>query len=182
MHIISGYKKNKKIITPKRYFRPTQSKVREALFNIIEVKDKTFLDLCSGSGAIGFEALSREAKYCIFIEIDREAIKNIFTNAKNIFEDESEKYKIKRISAEDFAKRTNEKFDIIYFDPPYNSKIYNSVISLIIERNLLNKNGYLIVELGYEYYKKFLENFNNIKCDIKIYGETVLIIFEKRNL
>ena len=136
MHIISGYKKNKKIITPKRDFRPTQSKVREALFNIIEVKDKIFLDLCSGSGAIGFEALSREAKYCIFIEIDREAIKNIFTNAKNIFEDESEKYKIKRISAEDFAKRTNEKFDIIYFDPPYNSKIYNSVISLIIERNL----------------------------------------------
>ena len=96
MHIISGYKKNKKIITPKRDFRPTQSKVRETLFNIIEVKDKIFLDLCSGSGAIGFEALSREAKYCIFIEIDREAIKNIFTNAKNIFEDESEKYKIKR--------------------------------------------------------------------------------------
>ena len=95
MHIISGYKKNKKIITPKRDFRPTQSKVREALFNIIEVKDKIFLDLCSGSGAIGFEALSREAKYCIFIEIDREAIKNIFTNAKNIFEDKSEKYKIK---------------------------------------------------------------------------------------
>ena len=74
------------------------------------------------------------------------------------------------------------KFDIIYFDPPYNSKIYISVISLIIERNLLNENGYLIVELGYEYYKKFVENFNNIKCDIKIYGETVLIIFEKRNL
>ena len=42
MHIISGYKKNKKIITPKRDFRPTQSKVREALFNIIEVKDKIF--------------------------------------------------------------------------------------------------------------------------------------------
>ena len=83
---------------------------------------------------------------------------------------------------EDFAKRTNEKFDVIYFDPPYNSKIYNSVISLIMERNLLNENGYLIVELGYEYYKKFVENFNNIKCGIKIYGETVLIIFEKRNL
>ena len=46
----------------------------------------------------------------------------------------------------------------------------------------INENGYLIVELGYEYYKKFVENFNNIKCDIKIYGETVLIIFEKRNL
>lgn len=182
MHIISGYKKNKKIITPKRDFRPTQSKVREALFNIIEVKDKIFLDLCSGSGAIGLEALSRKAKYCVFIEIDREAVKNIFTNAKNIFEKEIDKYKIKRISAEDYIKRTNEKFDIIYFDPPYNSKIYDSVITMIIEKKLLNQNGYLIVELGYEYYKKILENFNNIKYDIKIYGESVLIIFEERNL
>lgn len=179
MHIISGYKKNKKIIAPKRDFRPTQSKVREALFNIIEVKDKIFLDLCSGSGAIGFEALSREAKYCVFVEIDREAVQNIFINAKNIFENESEKYKIKRIAAEDYAKRTNEKFDIIYFDPPYNSKIYEAVISLIIERNLLNENGYLIVELRYKYYKKFLENYKyNLKYEIKIYGENVLIIFK----
>ena len=182
MHIISGYKKNKKIIAPKRDFRPTQSKVREALFNIIEVKDKIFLDLCSGSGAIGFEALSREAKYCVFAEIDREAIQNIFVNAKNIFENENEKYKIKRIAAEDYTKRTNEKFDIIYFDPPYNSKIYETVISLIIERNLLNENGYLIVESSYKYHKKILENYKyNLKCEIKIYGENVLIIFKNIN-
>lgn len=187
MHIISGYKKNKKIIIPKRDFRPTQSKVREALFNIIEVKDKIFLDLCSGSGAIGFEALSREAKYCVFVEIDREAVQNIFINAKNIFENEKEKYKIKRIAAEDYTKRTNEKFDIIYFDPPYNSKIYEIVINSIIERNLLNENGYLIAESSYKYYKKFLENLLNnykinMKYDIKIYGENVLIIFKKSNL
>ena len=182
MHIISGYKKNKNIIAPKRDFRPTQSKVREALFNIIEVKDKIFLDLCSGSGAIGFEALSRGAKYCVFAEIDREAIQNIFINAKNIFENESEKYKIKRIAAEDYAKRTNEKFDIIYFDPPYNSKIYETVISLIIERNLLNENGYLIVESSYKYYKKILENYKyDLKYEIKIYGENVLIIFKNIN-
>lgn len=184
MHIISGYKKNKKIITPKRDFRPTQSKVREALFNIIEVKDKIFLDLCSGSGAIGFEALSRGAWRCVFVEIDREAVQNIFTNAKNIFENEKEKYKIKRIAAEDYTKRTNEKFDIIYFDPPYNSKIYDIVINAIIERNLLNENGYLIAESSYKYYKKKLENFLenykvNMKYDIKIYGENVLIIFKK---
>lgn len=184
MHIISGYKKNKKIIIPKRDFRPTQSKVREALFNIIEVKDKIFLDLCSGSGAIGFEALSREAKYCVFVEIDREAVQNIFINAKNIFEGEKEKYKIKRIAAEDYTKRTNEKFDIIYFDPPYNSKIYEIVIKTVMERNLLNENGYLIAESGCKYYKKFLEksleNYKiNMKYDIKIYGENVLIIFRR---
>ena len=50
MYIIYGNKKGRKIITPKRDFRPTQSKVREAFFNIVDIKDKTFLDLCSGIG------------------------------------------------------------------------------------------------------------------------------------
>ena len=86
MHIISGNKKGRKILTPKRDFRPTQAKVREAFFNIVDIEGKTLLDLCSGSGAIGFEGLSRNAKYAVFIEIDREAVKTIFENAKIIFE------------------------------------------------------------------------------------------------
>ncbi len=179
MHIISGYKKNKKIITPKRDFRPTQGKVRETLFNIIDANDKTFLDLCAGSGAVGFEALSRGAKFAAFIEIDREAVKTIFTNAKNIFEENQ--YKIKRVSADDYVKRTNDTFDIIFFDPPYHSKIYYEVFLNIFERKLLNDNGYLFVEMGLEYYKSFLEKIKeydqNINYEIKTYGESVLIIF-----
>ena len=80
MYIISGNKKGRKIITPKRDFRPTQGKVREAFFNIVDIENKTFLDLCSGSGVMGFEALSRNAKHATLIEIDREAVKTIFSN------------------------------------------------------------------------------------------------------
>ncbi|WP_295155397.1 16S rRNA (guanine(966)-N(2))-methyltransferase RsmD [uncultured Brachyspira sp.] len=185
MHIISGNKKGRKIITPKRDFRPTQSKVREAFFNIVDAGDKVFLDLCSGSGAMGFEALSRNAKYAVMIEIDRDAVKTIFLNAKNIFKDDKTLYKIKRISAFDYVKKTNDKFDIIYLDPPYHSKIYFDIINCILSKNILNENGILTAEFGLDYYKKFLEDksLNDIingimKYDIKIYGESVLVIFQ----
>ncbi|OEJ13807.1 16S rRNA (guanine(966)-N(2))-methyltransferase RsmD [Brachyspira hampsonii] len=185
MHIISGNKKGRKIVTPKRDFRPTQGKVKEAFFNIIDIENKTFLDLCSGSGAMGFEALSRNARFVTFIEIDREAVKTIFSNAKTIFDNDDNTYKIKRLSAEDYVKKTDDKFDVIYLDPPYHSKIYFDVINNIIRRNMLNDNGILAAEFGADYYKKFLENedFKNIvsniiKYDIKTYGESVLIIFK----
>lgn len=184
MYIISGSKKGRKIITPKRDFRPTQSKVREAFFNIVNIEDKTFLDLCSGSGAMGFEALSRNARYAAFIEIDRDAVKTIFMNAKSIYDD-NKLYKIKRVSAVDYVKKTDDKFDIIYLDPPYHSKIYLDVINHIVNRNILNENGIFAAEFGLDYYKKFLENeeFKNIisdimEYDIKTYGESVLIIFK----
>ncbi|WP_300370373.1 16S rRNA (guanine(966)-N(2))-methyltransferase RsmD [Brachyspira sp.] len=188
MYIISGNKKGRKIITPKRDFRPTQSKVREAFFNIVDAKDKVFLDLCSGSGAMGFEALSRNAKHVTMIEIDKDAVKTIFLNAKNIFENDDTLYKIKRISAFDYVKKTNDKFDIIYLDPPYHSKIYLDTINSIVSKNILNENGILTAEFGLDYYKKFLENenFNDIICgimkyDVKIYGESVLVIFQYIN-
>ena len=133
---------------------------------------------------MGFEALSRNAKFAAFIEIDRDAVKTIFSNAKTIFNDDN-LYKIKRVSAEDYVKKTNDKFDVIYLDPPYHSKIYFDVINNIIKRNILNDNGVLAAEFGSDYYKKFLENedLKNIisgimEYDIKIYGESVLIIFK----
>lgn len=185
MYIISGNKKGRKIITPKRDFRPTQGKVREAFFNIVDIENKTFLDLCSGSGVMGFEALSRNAKHATLIEIDREAVKTIFINAKEIFGNDENLYKIKRISADDYVKKTNDKFDIIYLDPPYHSKIYFDVIKNIIERRILNDNGLFASEFGADYYKKFLEDeaFQDIVKDVmnyevKCYGESILVIFK----
>lgn len=185
MHIIAGNKKGRKIITPKRDFRPTQGKVREAFFNIVNIEDKSFLDLCSGSGIMGFEALSRNAKYAVLIEIDREAVKTIFANAKTIFDNDTSLYKIKRVSADDYVRKTDEKFDIIYLDPPYHSNIYFDVLSSIVERKILNEGGILALEFGADYYKKFLEreDFINLIKDkmhyeIKSYGESILVIFQ----
>ena len=89
MHIISGSKKGKNIKVSDDSFRPTQSKVREAFFNKLDVSGKTFLDLCSGSGSMGLEALSRGASHSTFIEIEKSRVKKIFENALSIFSDES---------------------------------------------------------------------------------------------
>ena len=185
MYIISGNKKGRKIVNPKRDFRPTQSKVREAFFNIVNAEGKTLLDLCSGSGAIAFEALSRNAKHATLVEIDRDAVKTIVINAKAIFDNDNTLYKVKRISALDYVKRTNDKFDIIYFDPPYHSNIYFDCLNAIIERKLLNDDGVLAAEFGADYYKNFLEteNFKSLikdimHYDVKSYGESILVILK----
>lgn len=176
MHIISGSKKGKNIKVSDDSFRPTQSKVREAFFNTLDVSDKTFLDLCSGSGSMGFEALSRGASHSTFIEIEKHRVKKIFENAINIFSAES-LYTIRRYSALDYTKRTDLKYDIIYFDPPYNTSIYKNTVDNIISRELLSENGVLIIELDKNGLKK--EEF--LKRDIfeaKWYGNTGLLFYK----
>lgn len=175
MHIISGKKKGKKIISPNIYFRPTQSKLKEALFNIINVSGKTFLDLCAGSGAVGLEALSRGANHVTFVDIERESIKTLFKNAKSIFGN-SDIYQIKRISAVDYIKNTDGHFDIIYLDPPYDSNIYREIIYNVINRNLINNGGVLVAETSLNSYKKF-SFLKPTNYDFRKYGESVLLFF-----
>lgn len=174
MKIISGIYKGKKLAIPNKDFRPTQGKVREALFNIIDVKEKKFLDICAGSGSIGYEALSRGASSVFLIDIDREPIKALLESARIL--NVSDNVKIKRIAGTDFIKRTDETFDIIYFDPPYNSDIYETVIVGILEKKLLKENGVLVVEMDEKMYNKskYLENIEHEK---RRYGSTYLLIF-----
>ncbi len=176
MNIISGSKKGKHIKLCDDNFRPTQAKVREAFFNIFDVVYSDFLDLCAGSGAMGFEALSRGAKHSTFVEIDRLRVKALFENSKSLFSNDS-LCTIKRYSALDYTKRTNDKYDIIYFDPPYNSLIYQNTIENIIERKLLNENGSLIIELDSKTYKKNMF-FSSDFFEEKWYGNTCLLIYK----
>src|SRR5437016_10865163 len=86
MRIIAGEFKKAKILTPKGdATRPTQGRLREAVFNICqhEIIGANFLDICAGSGAMGLEALSRNAKSATFIDNSREAVQTISDNIKN---------------------------------------------------------------------------------------------------
>lgn len=185
MHILGGEKKGKSVVYPEREIRPTQAKVKEALFNILEVKNKTLLDLCAGSGAVGFEALSRGARFVTFVDIERKCIDALIKNAKTIFpikksidteiiNKENINYKVKRISAFDYTKKQREAFDIIYFDPPYEKpELYLLVIENIFENKMLEEDGVLVVEFDEKVYKSFnFKKYKNIK--IKEYGKTVL--------
>jgi 16S rRNA (guanine(966)-N(2))-methyltransferase RsmD len=150
MRIIAGKYRGRVLKSPSDYkTRPTSDRLRESLFNIINFRisdDTNFLDLCAGTGACGIEAISRGAEECFFVEISRKMCAVIEQNLDNlkIPEDQTD---IFCESAEKFLEKTSKSFDIIYYDPPYQTD-YSKVLNLIADndKNLLAEDGLLIVE------------------------------------
>jgi 16S rRNA (guanine966-N2)-methyltransferase len=129
--------------------RPTSDRLRETLFNILapHVAGCRFLDICAGSGAIGVEAISRGAKQVTFIDSSRRACSVIEANLHALGV-ESEAAIINRdaVAALKQLAKENKQFDIIFFDPPYASDIYQEVMRLLDERSLLSADAIVIAE------------------------------------
>ncbi len=128
--------------------RPTLARVREGIFSAIQfdIEGANCLDLFAGSGALGIEALSRGAKHCVFVEKDREAIKTLKENLEKV--GYSDRAIIKHMDAMDFVRRTpehdDEKFDILFFDPPYGNERLMGLIPII--PTLMRTDGTVMVE------------------------------------
>jgi 16S rRNA (guanine966-N2)-methyltransferase len=154
--IISGLYRNRHLFTPKGdQTRPTASRLRESLFNICQgyIEGARFLDLFAGSGAIGFEALSRGAKQATFIDNNREAILCIQKNATELNVKEQTRILMGNVfHLLKVLEKQGYQFDIIYADPPYNTldanlNSYSSQVIQIIDKSpLLAPNGTLFVE------------------------------------
>lgn len=148
MRIISGTARGTKLYTLEGLqTRPTLDRVRESIFNIIQNKllDSVFLDLFSGSGAIGLEAVSRGAKKAILCDNSRDAIKVIEKNVKKThLEDKVELYNIDYKML--LKNKIKEKVDIVYIDPPYDSDFALKSIELMINQKILNEKSIIIVE------------------------------------
>ena len=135
MRIISGKARGTKLYTLKgETTRPTLDRVKESLFNIIQEKivGSSFLDVFSGSGAIGLEAASRGAKEVILCEKDKNAIMVI---KKNIEKTHLE-VTLYETSYEKMLEKLNEKLDIIYIDPPYKTNLVYETVNNLINLNL----------------------------------------------
>ncbi|MDJ0731384.1 MAG: 16S rRNA (guanine(966)-N(2))-methyltransferase RsmD [Crocosphaera sp.] len=128
--------------------RPTSAKVREALFNIWqgEITGCRWLDLCAGNGSMGAEALCRGASIVIGIEKQGKACKIINENWQNIANHEQEFQIIKGDILKGLKTLGGKEFDLIYFDPPYQSALYQPVLELIVTYKLLNEQGEIAVE------------------------------------
>jgi len=122
MRIIAGTRRGRALFTGRAAgFRPTSDRVREAIFDVLaeEVAGRNVLDLFAGSGALGFEALSRGASSVLFVEKNRRVAAWIERNARELrFEAET------RVASEDvlrFLKRPGgtEGRDLVFVDPPY---------------------------------------------------------------
>ncbi len=147
MQITGGYLKSRKIISPKsENVRPTLSKTRESVFNIlmniINFEDSSFLDVFAGSGIMGIEAASRGFNDVFFVEKDKKTYFLLKENLKNL----GLNLKIYYGDSNRVLKTLDKKFDVIYADPPYKANLYNSIITVIKEKEILNTGGILILE------------------------------------
>jgi 16S rRNA (guanine(966)-N(2))-methyltransferase RsmD len=151
MRVIAGTYKGRKLKSPpSMQVRPTSDRLRETLFNVIapRITSTRFLDLCAGSGAVGIEALSRGAEFITFVDRSRKMCGLVEANLDlcRVPEDQTE---VVNLTAEDFlkqsAQRKTEPWDIVFFDPPY-AHDYFDALKLIVEHDLLAKDGLLIAE------------------------------------
>lgn len=157
--------------------RPTSSKVREALFNIISdsIEESVFLDLFAGTGLVGIEAISRGAQKIVSVEKDLNAFKILKKNLLTL--DIESKFEVFKTDAEIFLKKTNETFDYIYIDPPYRSDCYEKVFKLISDKpELISPDGKIIVEYGT---KIPLPSFSMNLHKSYRYGDTSINIYTK---
>jgi 16S rRNA (guanine(966)-N(2))-methyltransferase RsmD len=130
MNITAGKYKGRKIVAPDESItRPTLSKVRMALFNIlqsiIDFEDATFLDMFAGSGIMGLEALSRGFKHVTAIEQNPKVFKILENNYATIGEKQT------LLKGNSLKITPQESFDVVYIDPPYHAGIYEEAISVV---------------------------------------------------
>ncbi len=147
MRIISGKRRGHKLVGFEGdNIRPTTDRVKESVFNLISnyVPDSRVLDLFAGSGSLGFEALSRGAKFAVFVDKDKSAVDVVKKNASLL--NFSEDIKILNMSYEDFFRSSDECFDLIFLDPPYNKGFIEPVLADIVTNNRLADGGIILLE------------------------------------
>lgn len=179
MRIVAGkYKRTPLITLEGDSTRPTKDMVKEALFDTLQIGyDDTFLDLFSGSGAIGIEALSRGAKKVVFNDLNKDAVKVIEANLDKIHE----QAKVYNLNYEECLFKLNDyPFDYIYVDPPYAFKEYDKVFELVEKYNLLSKKGIIITEV-----RKDVDLLDQYICFEKFkekkYGISKLLFYRRKS-
>tara|TARA_X000000950_G_C13567121_1_gene517969 strand:- start:76 stop:657 length:582 start_codon:yes stop_codon:yes gene_type:complete len=185
MRIIGGKYKGLKLIPPDgSKIRPTSDRLKESLFSIIssnkymiKIESCNVLDICSGAGSLGIEALSRGAISVYFIDKDHNSVNLVRKNISKLKIDEQIYNNIKIIKDEATKALKNIKkiFQIILIDPPYNTNITEKCLLRLKEFNLINQDSYIFAEssrtetFNYEGYQIL---------DIKIYGNSKLTILK----
>tara|TARA_A100001234_G_scaffold24343_1_gene19040 strand:+ start:1353 stop:1934 length:582 start_codon:yes stop_codon:yes gene_type:complete len=178
VRITSGEWKNRNLEVPDiDGLRPTSERVRETLFNWLmpSIHKSVCLDLFAGSGSLGFEALSRGAKHCTFVEKSKLAFSQIKTTRTSLNAVNSE---VHNCDAIDFLSSVhNHNFNLVFLDPPFSDDYLISSIESIHEYQLVSSGGYIYIEF----------NKNNDLFDLpdnwsvirkKIYGNVCFILIE----
>jgi len=147
MRIISGEHKGRKLKIGGDRIRPTEGKVREAIFNILphDLSDASVLDVFAGTGALGIEALSRGAFTAVFVDSGRESARIIKENVKELGLSERARVIAKKAGpAINLLSAEGTCFNLVFMDPPYHSGEDGRALEMIEKKGVL-KNGALVI-------------------------------------
>lgn len=181
MKIISGKYKGRKIEGfDIEGTRPTMDRVKESLFGTIQnyIDGSIVLDLFSGSGNLGFEALSEGAKHAYLVDANKKAINTINKNIRTINIDDVDVLNMDYKKALSYFNDKNIKFDLIFLDPPYKTNFIEESIKLIEKYELLNNSGLIICESDNLDKIIYNDNFKAIKD--KKYGDKYIVLLQKK--
>lgn len=162
--------------------RPTTDRIKETLFNMIsnDIYDSNFLDLYSGSGAIGIEALSRGARAATFVEQQKDAVACIKSNlAATKLTDHASVYASDVMSALHNLDLKNESFDMIFMDPPYNQDYEKEVLGFLSKSRIINEDTVIIVESSLQTSFAYLEQYGLVSYKIKEYKTNKHVFIRK---
>jgi 16S rRNA (guanine966-N2)-methyltransferase len=189
MRIIAGEFKGTSIYGSKdRKIRPLKDMVRESIFNFLAHSNKisfqmqraNVLDLYSGTGSFGLECISRGAAESIFIEKEKEAVKILEKNIQKLkIKDETKIFSddvfnvIKKYDKFFFDQLSDMKLDLIFCDPPFKDTKINDLIKLIISKNILKKNGIIILHRHKNTEERLTIDFKIV--DKRVYGLSKII-------
>ena len=176
MRVVAGKYRGKKLKDFElETTKPTLDKVKESIFNLIQfdVVDSVVLDLFSGTGALGIEAVSRGAESVYMVEKNPKAVNIIQENLKGV----EGNYKVCKQDYLDFLNSATTKFDIVLLDPPYNTNYGINAINVLVEKNLLTDNAIIIFETS----ENKDINFEDLPFEIKKkkYGSVSVYKLEK---
>ncbi len=145
MRVITGSARGRKLEAPQGLeTRPTSDMVKEAMFSIIqfEVEEAMVLDLFAGSGQLGIEALSRGAKFAVFVDASREAQEVIRANLQST--GLAQKSRVAAMDALGFLKSTGDRFSIALLDPPYQKGLLEEALPLLAGK--MEEDGVILCE------------------------------------
>ncbi len=125
--------------------RPTTDSARETLFNWLQmrIEGAGCLDLFAGSGALGFEALSRGAAHVVFVDSSRRCIQQLERTASDL---DAESFDVKFMDAARFIEQTDQQFDIVFVDPPFRRGLAAQTVGLLVSSQCLASDALIYVE------------------------------------
>lgn len=184
MRVIAGKSRRMTLAVPAgNSVRPTTDRIKETLFNIIQadVYGSRFLDLFSGSGGIGIEALSRGAKEAVFVEKSKESLRCIEYNIEHThLGDNAEILPMDVLNGIRNLSRRCKYFDLVFMDPPYEHNMELTVLEALDGSEIIDEKSLIIIETSLHTDEEQFNNYNFSVVRVKKY-KTNQHVFLKYN-